>query len=108
RVAVSAAARNGHEHRIALVEQVLVLGIGRLSVDFQYAGSSRLSAIDAFRWKQRPLGKAGYGHEPLRNAFQKNLLAEAAPVLSRAAAVGAKPLVMKAKRRDMLADLDGG
>src|SRR5580693_8554444 len=108
RIAVAAAAWRAERNSVALVDHVLLLGIGLHAVDQKFAGRAVLAALDAEGGKDGSFGEEGDGDRRLAAAFDQDLLAKPAAMATRAARVGSKLLVMETQWRDVLADLDRG
>src|ERR1700722_17583107 len=107
-VAVAAAARRAQRDGVALVHDILLLGIGLLAVDAELAGCAGLAAFDAEGGKEGPLGEEGDGDRRLAAALDQDLLRQPAAMAAGAARVGSQLLVVETQRRDVLADLDRG
>src|SRR5688500_17528093 len=107
-IAVAAATRRAERDGVALVDDVLLLGIGLLAVDTQLARCTVPATFDAERRKQGPFREERHGDRRVAAAFNQDLLAETAAMAAGAARVGPELLVMEAQRRDVLADLDRG
>ena len=105
---MAAAARRAERDRVALVQHVLLLGIGLLAVDVQLARRAVLAALDAEGREDRALGEEGHRDRRLAAALDQDLLPQPAAMTAGAARVGPQLLVMEAQRRDVLADLDRG
>src|SRR5260370_33821657 len=107
-IAVAAAARRAEGDRVALVHDVLLLGIGLLAVDAQLARRAVLAAFDAEGRKQSAFGEERYGDRRLASALDQNFLCQPATMAAGSARVVPKLLVMETQRRAVLADPDRG
>src|ERR1700687_2305831 len=105
-VSVPSATGCRHQDGIAVVQDVLVLGVGHLTVDLKDTGRAGFAAMDPERREGCPLRKKGYGDRLVRQAFQQPSLAETAAVLTGPSAVGTQPLVVHPERRDVLRKLN--
>src|ERR1700730_6982156 len=100
RIAVAAAAWRAERNSVALVDHVLLLGIGLHAVDQKFAGRAVLAALDAEGGKNGPLGKEGDGDRRLAPALDQDFLRQPAAMSTRDARVRPHPIVIKAQRRD--------
>src|SRR5262245_37631959 len=103
-----AAARRAERDRVAFAEHVLLLGVGLLAVDAQFARRAVLSAFDAERREERALGEERHGDRRVAKTLDQDLLTQPAAMAAGPARVGPELLVMEAQGRDGLADLDRG
>ena len=85
---MAAAARRAERDGVALVYDVLLLGIGLLAVDAQLAGRAVLAALDAERREQGPFCEKRHGDRRVAAAFDQDLLAQPAAMAAGATGIG--------------------
>src|SRR3979409_288347 len=85
---VAAAARRAERDRVALVHDVLLLGIGLLAVDAQFARRAVPAAFDAERGEEGPFCKDRPSDRRVAATFDQDLRAESAAMAAGAARIG--------------------